>query len=332
MKYNLYFICLLLTAFTLRTSERYNRFRPGEIWKDTDGKSIQAHGGGILYNNGVYYWYGENKDSPTHKQHVPVVGVSCYSSKDLYNWKYEGVVLPAVKTDTAHDLHPSKVLERPKVIYNEKTKKFVMWMHVDTRPGYKYARAGVAVSDNPRGPFQYLNSMRPNNAMSRDITLFKDTDGKAYIFHSSEDNKTMYISRLTDDYLQPDGHFKRLFIDQLREAPAVFKHNRHYFIITSGCTGWTSNAARYAIADSVLGEWKMIDNPCRGPKSEITFNTQGTFVFPVQGKKDAYIFMADRWNPQNLSDSRYIWLPLQIRGDSLAIQWLDKWDLSYFGK
>ena len=43
-----------------------------------------------------------------------------------------GIVLPAVKDDPNHDLHPSKVLERPKVVYNKKTGKFVMWAHVES--------------------------------------------------------------------------------------------------------------------------------------------------------------------------------------------------------
>ena len=96
-----------------------------------------------------------------------VTGVSCYSSKDLLNWKFEGIVLPAVKDDEKHDLHPSKVLERPKVIYNEKTKKFVMWAHVESAD-YSKACAGVAVSDSPTGTFTYVGSFRPNGAMSRD--------------------------------------------------------------------------------------------------------------------------------------------------------------------
>lgn len=99
-----------------------------------------------------------------------VTGVGCYSSKDLLNWKFEGIVLPAVKDDPNHDLHPSKVLERPKVIFNKKTGKFVMWAHVESAD-YSKACAGVAVADSPVGPFVYQGSFRPNNAMSRDQTV-----------------------------------------------------------------------------------------------------------------------------------------------------------------
>jgi hypothetical protein len=103
-------------------------------------------------------------------------------------------------SDSTNDLHISKVIERPKVIYNEKTKKFIMWLHVNSED-YSYARTGIAVSDNPAGPYTFLYSIRPNNQMSRDMTLFKDTDDKAYHIFSSENNAVMHISLLTDDYL-----------------------------------------------------------------------------------------------------------------------------------
>ena len=138
-----------------------------------------------------------------------MIGVGCYSSKDLLNWKFEGIVLPAVKDDPNHDLHPSKVLERPKVVYNKKTGKFVMWAHVESAD-YSKACAGVAVADSPVGPFVYQGSFRPNNAMSRDQTVFVDDDGRAYQFYSSENNETMYISPVS--YTHLDVYKRQLMI------------------------------------------------------------------------------------------------------------------------
>jgi len=310
-------------------------FTPGEVWHDTDGKPIQAHGGGILYDNGVYYWYGENKGAENAKnqsgllERVDVIGISCYSSEDLLNWKNEGVVLPSVKDDPEHDLHTSGVVERPKVLFNEKTGKYVMWMHIDSY-NYKTAKAGVAVSDSPIGPFRYLGSIKPNDADSRDMTLFRDDDGRAWLIHSSEDNSTIHIAELTEDYLSVTGSFVRAFIGRWREAPCVFKHNGLYYCITSGCTGWTPNGAEYAVAESVTGPWDVMGNPCIGSNAKRTFNGQGTFVLPVEGYPEAFIFMADRWIKDNLSDSRYIWLPIEIDNGRLTIDWVDSWDLSYF--
>ena len=229
-------ICFFLSIPQVSEAQ-HTAFEPGKVWNDTEGNPINAHGGGILYHEGTYYWYGEYKKGKTvlpewatwECYRTDVTGVSCYSSKDLLNWKFEGIVLPAVKDDPNHDLHPSKVLERPKVIYNRKTGKFVMWAHVESAD-YSKACAGVAVSDSPAGPFTYLGSFRPNDAMSRDQTVFVDDDGRAYQFYSSENNATMYISLLTDDYLKPSGRFTRNFIKQSREAPAVFKHDGKYYL------------------------------------------------------------------------------------------------------
>lgn len=305
----------------------------GEKWLDTDGNMINAHGGGVLYHDGTYYWYGEYKGDSTYwNPKVPswecyrteAGGVSCYSSQNLVDWKFEGVVLPSEQNDTTSELHYSNVLERPKVIYNDKTKKFVMWLHVDSHD-YVKAAAGVAVSDTPNGRFEYLGSKRPNDAMSPDMTLFKDDDGKAYHVYSSEENKTLYISLLTDDYLKPTGKFTRNFIDQSREAPAVFKRNGKYYILSSGCTAWDPNQAEYAMADSMFGEWKVMGNPCSGTDADKTFYGQSTHVLKIEGKKDVYMAMFDKWNKTDLIDSRYIWLPIKFKGDSIDIVWQDEW-------
>jgi beta-galactosidase len=329
-------IILFLGCFLVLTGNAPspgNSLKPGQIWNDTDGNPINAHGGGILYDKGIYYWFGEIKKGKTWR--VPYItswecyrakaeGVSCYSSKDLYHWKYEGVALAPNQTDSTSDIHTSKVIERPKVIYNEKTKKYVMWVHIDSED-YSYASAGVAISDKPQGPYTYLGSFRPNGQMSRDQTLFKDTDGKAYQICSSENNATMYINELSDDYLQPTGNFKRIFIGLSREAPALVKHNRQYYILSSGCTGWDPNAAAIAVSSSVLGDYKILGNPCLGKDGDKTYYAQSTFILPVEGKSDTYIAMFDKWNKTNLEDSRYIWLPMHFIAEKAVVDWKDEW-------
>ena len=334
------FLALLILSLSaqLLPAQKNTQFKPGEVWKDTEGKPVNAHGGGLLYYNGTYYWYGEYKKGETWRVdyvtswedfRVHAGGVSCYSSKDLLNWKFESVALKPNTKDSTHDLHTSKVIERPKVIYNKKTGKFVMWMHLDSED-YSYARAGVAVSDKPTGPFRFIGSERPNGAMARDMTVFQDDDGKAYHFFSSENNAVMHVCLLSDDYLSHTKTEKRILIDQSREAPAVFKYNKKYYLLSSGCTGWVPNAASYAVADSPLGDWVQYDNPCTGKDADSTFHAQSTYVIPVQGKKDAFIFLADRWNKNNLEDSRYIWLPMVMKNDEPEIEWQDSWNFSFF--
>ena len=173
---------------------------------------------------------------------VDVTGIRCYSSKDLAHWKDEGLVLKAVTGDPTHELHPSKVCERPKVVFTSRTKQFVMWMHIDSED-YKSARAGVAGADRPTGPFTYIESVRPEGQDSRDQTVFQDDGGKAYRIYSSENNNTTYVSLLTDDYLKHSGKFVRVFIGRRMEAQTDFKHAGKYWFVASDCTGWTPNAA-----------------------------------------------------------------------------------------
>jgi Glycosyl hydrolases family 43 len=339
-------------------------FAPGDLWLDTDGHPINAHGGGILFHDGVYYWYGEYKTGKTFLPdcnkswggtRVDVIGVSCYSSTNLYDWKNEGIVLSAVADDPHSDLYTDNVLERPKVIYNQATKQFVMWMHIDTMD-YSAARSGVAVSDKPTGPFKYLGSFRPNagvwpenltsadqepgdtnslvqdfkdGQMARDQTVFVDDDGKAYLFYSSEENPTMHVTLLSDDYLRPAGKYDRIFIGRSMEAPTVFKRDGKYYLIASGCTAWAPNAARLTVADNILGPWTELGNPCTGPDADKTFHSQSTFVLPVQGQTNSFIFMADRWNQWDLPDSRYVWLPVEFSEDGKPVlHWYNRWSLN----
>jgi len=298
---------------------------------DVDGHVINAHGAGVLYYNGVYYLFGEIKKGATwfvpnqswEDYRVPAGGISCYSSTDLSHWKYEGVALPAITGDATSDIDTGRVMERPKVVYNSLTKKFVMWLHID-KNDYSYAHAGVAVSDQPAGPYTYLGSVKPNGQDSRDMTLFKDDDGKAYLIHASEGNNTMQICLLTDDYLSPSATYSRVLVNRNREAPAMFKSRGRYFLITSACTGWSPNAATYAVADSPLGPWKEQGNPCTGPNAETTFNAQSTYVLPMDEKGSRFLFMADIWNKTDLPGSAYLWLPLQVDGDTVTIRWIDQ--------
>jgi hypothetical protein len=311
---------------SLASSQRDSLPTPAPRWVDTEGRPLNAHGAGVLFHDGVWYLFGEVKKGPTRlvpgqpweDYRVEAAGISCYSSRDLVHWKNEGIALTANMSDTSSDLHTSRVIERPKVVYNEANRQFVMWMHID-REDYSFARAGVAVSNRPEGPYHYIRSIRPDGEMSRDMTLFKDDDGKAYLVYTSEDNNTMHVSLLKDDYLSTAGKWKRILIEQRREAPAVFKHQGRYYLITSLCTGWDPNAADCAVADSILGDWHSLGNPCTGPGATTTFDAQSTYVLPLQPALGIYIFMADKWDKTDLEHSGYHWLPLKVQEGRVEI-------------
>jgi beta-galactosidase len=180
------------------------------------------------------------------------------------------------------------------------------------------------------GPYTFLRSLRPNGNMSRDMTLFEDEDGAVYHVFASNENRDLRICRLSEDCLSHTG-LDVVAHSDTREAPAVFKYDGTYYLMTSGCTGWTPNAARVDTAESMLGPWRTGANPAVGPQAETTYDSQSTFVLPVPGREGAFIFMADRWNPRNLRDSRYVWLPIRFADDGIVIEWIDEWDLGWFG-
>lgn len=172
----------------------------------------------------------------------------------------------------------------------------------------------------------------PGGQMARDMTVFVDDDGKAYHVYSSEENFTIQIAELDKDYTGHTGKFTRVYVGHQTEALALFKHNGIYYMIGSGCTGWAPNAARWFTAKSIFGPWTFHGNPCEGKDANITYGGQSTYVLPVEGKKDAFIFMADKWTPKNPIDGRYLWLPIVFKGDDISINWMDSWDLSVFDK
>ncbi len=365
------FMLMLLLSILFRAEaqdlgdKRSIGFNPGAIWPDNNGVHINAHGGGILYQKGKYYWFGEHKIAGPAGNRA-MVGVHCYSSKDLYNWKDEGIALK-VSEDTTSDIAKGCILERPKVVFNKKTKKYVMWFHLELLgQGYKAARTGLATSDKVTGPYQFIKSYRPNagqmpfypagtaeadkvncadpatksdgffcrdlpgGQMARDMTVFVDDDGKAYHVFSAEENFTLDIAELSDDYTSHTGKFVRVYAGHQTEAPALFKHNGTYYMIGSGTTGWAPNPARWFSAKSIWGPWTYHGNPCVGEGAQITFGGQSTHVLPVAGKKDAFIFIADKWEPKNAIDGRYLWLPVTFKGEDIEIKWLENWNLEFF--
>ena len=370
---NIVFIALLCALSACQSKQQpaqadSNYIRSGEVWYDTDGEPIEAHSAGILFRDGLFYWYGEHHAKGFYNK----TGICCYSSADLLTWKNEGIVLPRdsfplkYRAYTDDEVIPegcpnNGVAERPKVIYNEATGKYVMWIHMDAN-SYNEAEAGVAISDSPAGPFTYIKSFRPvkynyegidqwpdkertrqldekgRGNTYRDMALFVDDDKKAYVIYASETNATLYIVRLNDEYtdverpLVKGETWDRALPFGNREAPAPFKYKGKYYMITSGLTGWTPNPAEYHVADNILGPWKTFDNPCVGPEANTTFRSQSTFVLPVAGKPEgSFMFMADRWDGFQLENSRFVWLPFIVGDDmKIRLEYFSEWNWDVF--
>lgn len=289
--------------------------------KDIDGNYFNCHGLGILFYNGIYYAYGESKTGVTQNPgsataFIPTTGVNCYSSTDLINWKFENKVLKPNTEDSTSALHTSKVIERPKVIYNEKNNNFVMIFHSDTSD-YQFASIGIASCDTPTGNFTLIGTYRPSlpNSTARDLTAFVDDDKAAYVFVSRDNNASLYCHKLNDDYTGFTDEYSIVIRNGSREAPAVFKYDGNYYIMTSGLTGWNPNPTRIYKSSTINGTYVDEGLTCLNDTNNNSYGSQPTFVLPVDENKYGYKFIAmfDKWNTQDLSQSSYLWLPLILQ-------------------
>ena len=282
-------------------------------FRDTSGAVVHAHGGGILKVGDYFYWFGESRNADSSFK-----AVSIYRSRDLATWEFRGNAL----TQASSAELASANIERPKVMYDRATGQFVMWMHKETASDYSQARAAVATSSTVDGAYSYRGSFRPlGQYMSRDLTVFTDDDGSGYLISAANENYDLNVYRLTADFTGvsslvrswPGGH---------REAPALFKRNGVYFMLTSAATGWSPNQQKYSSATALTGPWSGWQNVGDGTG----FGSQTTYVLPVQGSQTtSYLYLGDRWGPgfgAAYADSQYVWLPLRFpTSTTLAMDW-----------
>jgi len=286
---------------------------PGSVWNDTQGNVIQAHGEGIIKVDAKYYWLGEDKTNGSAFQNV-----KCYASSDLANWTFVNNVLTR---QASGDLGPNRVIERPHVIYNSSTSQFVMYMHVDNS-NYTDRKAGVATSSSVCGSYTYLGSTKPLGHDSLDDTLYQDgTTG--YFLSEDRTNTKLQIYKLSDDYLTVSSLVATV---PQYESPAVAKIGSTYFLFGSHLTGWSTNDNQYSTGSSMAGPWSTWKS--FAPSGTNTCNSQSTFILPVVGSTSTtYVFLGDRWNSGNLTDSRYIWQPLTINGTTVSMTCATSWKI-----
>jgi len=314
-------------------------------WLDNRSELINAHDGGVIFVDGTYYWYGMalrplGAEDELNDGAATTTGILLYSSRDLLNWTYEKVILPT-SDDPASPLCGPMRFERPKILFNPRTRKFVLWFHYVKRPGKHgdtlgMAEAGVAVADKITDTFTFQGHHRPidESCAVKDCTLFQDTDGAAYFIYDrkvSGKSRCLHVVRLSDDYLHSTNVWAKIEAAASREAPAMVKRNGIYYLFTSGVTGWRPNAARYYTATHILGPYTDQGDPCTGPDSSITYNAQSTQIFKVENLADAYILMLERHNTRLFTRCSYVWLPLRFPAEGkLRVGYQPKWGLDQF--
>ncbi len=340
----------------------YNSIKPGQVWLDTKGERIQAHGGSVIYIDGVYYWYGENKEKTTGNNEIWHWGVRCYSSTDLYNWEDRGLIIPPEPENSESSLHPNSYMDRPHIIYNAATQKYVCWIKIMNKDGSQTET--VLTADHILGPYTKVREgLRPLNMSAGDFDLVVAPDGKAYYYFERVHSETV-CADLTPDYTDVTGyystHFPHIAPPYVREATAHFYRKGKHYLVTSGTTGYLPNPSEVAIADTWHGPFRVLGNPYPDDKSNTSYHSQIASVFKVAGKKDLYIACADRWVPEhmdydyeeykelfermfdpekkvswddkfghdatrNTSIADYIWLPLRFDGEMAYLDWKDEW-------
>ncbi|MET0726810.1 MAG: family 43 glycosylhydrolase [Acidimicrobiales bacterium] len=343
-----------------------NAIRPGQVWNDTNGNRIQAHGGSVHHEDGTFFWYGENKEKTKPGSGIWHWGVRCYSSTDLYSWDDLGLIIPPDVDDPESPLHPAQKMDRPHIIYNARTEKYVCWVKV---MGEGFAQAStVLTADSFLGPYEIQRSgFRPlgMNAGDFDLTV-EPTDGKAY-YYFERVHSELICADLTEDYTDVTGyystHFPRVHPPLVREASAHFYRKGLHYLITSGTTGYFPNPSEVAVAPTYHGPWTVLGDPHPDDPSATSYRSQISSVFKHPAKEDLYIAVADRWLPEltpeqsnvtevfrrlfareplgdddlavamleaDTSIADYVWLPVQFDGEMAVLDWRDEWRVEDF--
>ncbi|NOU62823.1 family 43 glycosylhydrolase [Paenibacillus sp. LMG 31461] len=341
-----------------------NSIKPGQVWLDTEGKRIHSHGGSIIYIDGTFYWYGENKEKSKPGSNIWHWGVRAYASQDLYNWEDKGLIIPPNLEDESSPLHPSKFLDRPHIIYNRFTKKYVCWLKI-MQPDASQ-KSTVLVADDFLGPYTIVKEgIKPLGMSAGDFDMVVNpSDGKAY-YYFERVHSEMICADLTDDYTDVTGyystHFPQSHPPYVREAPAHFYRDGLHYLVTSGTTGYFPNPSEVACSSLYHGPFEVLGNPHVGDATNTSFGSQICSVFKHPLKKDLYIALADRWvtehtpgnpttyeeaaerfdrifnpkkgmdptvdhfNPVDTTKSDFVWLPFRFDGKMAYLDWHDEW-------
>lgn len=277
--------------------------RPGNLWLDTNGKPIQAHGFSVFYNeqDNLWYWYGENKEKTDGKGFIWHWGVRLYTSQDLCNWEDRGLIIPPQPEDLTSPLHPTYCMDRPHIIYCTKTGKYVAWLKI--MAGVESQFMSVLTAERFEGPYTFVRKIyKPLDMDSGDFCLYADSDGRAYIWFERP-HFQLICATLTDDYTAVTGeysvHFDGLRPPLTREAPTYFERGGKRYLFTSGTSSYFPNPSRVCMFTDPHGRYTDLGDPFVGDKRGTSFYSQITSVIRIPGT-DRYIACADRWMPQRI--------------------------------
>ena len=284
---------------------KQDSFHPGKEWLDTSGHPIQAHGGSVIEKDGVFYWYGENKERTTGEDDVWHWGVRCYSSTDLYNWDDEGLIIEPQELDRDHPLHFAQHVDRPHIVYDESRGQYVCWLKNMGANAAEQQTATVLTAPDILGPYTLVDSfVKPAGSGMGDFDIAL-AGGRGYLVFEHPHSEVV-IADLSDDFTRAEGetsaHYTGRSIPDTREAPAFFERSGRYYLATSGTSGYFPNPSEVAVADRIHGPWTVLGDLHPSDTSRTSFRTQISSVFRHPLKNDLYIALGDRWLPKRSAE------------------------------
>ncbi|KOS05650.1 glycoside hydrolase [Flavobacterium akiainvivens] len=242
----------------------------------------------ILYSNktGKYYIYPTSDGFDNWGGYYFKV----FSSDNLTNWKDEGVIL-----DLKKDVSWAHQNAWAPCIVEKKIKGQYKYFYYFTAN----KQIGVAVSDNPTGPFtdsgKALINFKPEGitkGQEIDPDVFIDPkSGKTYLYWG---NSYMAVAELNDDMVSLKQHTqKTISIDKtFREGTyVIYRKGTYYFMWSEDDTRSPNYKVRYGTAKSPLGPITIPENNIviQADKQQGIYGTGHHSVVQVPGKDEWYI-------------------------------------------
>ncbi|MGG9963153.1 family 43 glycosylhydrolase [Ferruginibacter sp. SUN106] len=338
----IFILTILCTFFLPSVDAQLLNIKNDTFWNTKDGSPINSQGGGIFRFadpvTGVekYYWYGVYYEEADAYRNNPVTSyskctfksVTCYSSVDLVNWKFEADVLTKEEV-----IKPGKNswVGRLGVAYLKELKKYALFVQHDKE-------VLVAVADQPAGKFTWHQKINMTNMIGTsntgDQTVFTDEDGKSYLIYSygSGRNK-IYVSEIgVKDGMVNLLDCTKVFQGESREGNCMFKYKGRYYMCASNIYGWDASFAYYLVSDNIRGPFTpandmQVMNGCADDYAHVT---QTGFFCNIKGsKQETVVYCGDRWADFAGNGLGYNqWFPLSFNDTIPYFNSLSSWNIN----
>ena len=187
----------------------------------------------VMRFNGRYYLYSSTKDGE--------IGIRCFVSDDLVNWKYSGLCASEPLTMSAY---------APEVVYYNG----YFYMYTSPAGNGHY----ILKSESPTGPFLAVTD---NLGLSIDGNVFIDDDGSWYFYSASYDGIMVYPMSAPDKIESSQGKLIALDMNGWTEGSMIVKHNGTYYMTYTGNHVWSSGyRINYALSTSSPLEFQCASN------------------------------------------------------------------------